>query len=220
MAKREKTKTSRGGKKVTTTKSYRNSYSKKTTLKTPRRSKISSYSDSYKKGLSKESSLKSKSSSLGKGTRKYVKKTSSTDKDSKNTTSANYTYSKSRNVKNPRKTKTSSSVYGYSSRSVFNKSGMNISRDSNVLDKTTSYKKRKSGKVKASGSALRRTATKSSDKYTGTYNTYKYKKKKSGKTSLKQRATKFNTKGVTTTRKKYKNGKLVKSSAKNKNYKK
>ena len=210
----------RGGKRVTTKKATPSSYSKKTVVKTPRKTSLDSYSDSTKNGVTKFNSKKYKSASLMGGTRKSSYSSSRTLIDKGNRDSVSGVYTKTTKVKNPRKTKTKSSTYGSTRSKTYTKDGtITSSRDSN-LEKNKTYKSTARGGVKATGRISRYGDSATPGKNIGTAKTYKYTKKPSGSTKLKQYSSTFSGKGYTTKVDKYKGGKLVNSKTKTKTYKK
>lgn len=210
----------RGGKKVTTKKVTPSTYSRKTVVKSPRKTALKSYSSSYKNGVGKLNDKTYKSASSLGGTRKSSSSSTKTTIDKKNRYSVSGVNTKTTKVKNPRKTKTKSGTYGYSRGSNYDKDGLTISSTDSNLEKNKTYKSTARGRVKATERVSRYGESSTPDKNIGTTKSYKYTKKPSGSTKLKQRSSTFSGKGYTAKVDKYKGGKLVNSKTKTKTYKK
>lgn len=217
---RLKKRVSRGGKKVTTKKITNDSSSKKTVVKSPRKTSLKSYSSSYKEGVTKFDDKTYKSASSMGGTRKSSSSSKFTATNKGNRDSASGVNTKTSKVKNPRKTQVKSSTYGFSRSGTYDKYGTPTSGTNSYLEKEKKYKSTAGGAVKASGRASRYGESSTPNKNIGTSKTYKYKKTPSGSTKLRQSSSTFNEKGYTTNVKKYKNGNLAKSKTRSKVYKK
>lgn len=220
MANGTKIKESRGGKKVTTKKVTPSTNSRKTVVKSPRKTALKSHSSSYKNGVSKLNDKTYKSASSMGGTRKSSSSSTRTYIDKGNRDSVSGVNTKTTKVKNPRKTQVKSSTYGYSGGNTYDKYGSHTSSTDSNLEKDKTYKSTARGSVKATGRTSRYGESSTPNKNIGTTKSYKYTKKPSGSTKLKQSSSTFSGEGYTTKVDKYKGGKLVNSKTKTKTYKK